>query len=123
MTVVGPFHPPEGLKQHYGTYIGEGKLQGEEAVVFIVGEDAYAQFNNKDTGCGFGWWLFSASDFKLDPVSVETDEPIPIESSLDRTKRILEEVGVTVLTPEALDDREAFEEACAKSLLRSPLDD
>jgi hypothetical protein len=123
MTVVGPHHPPKNSKQHFGTYIGSGKLHGERAIVFIDGRDAYAQFNNRETDRGLGWWWFRPSDFELDPVEVETDEPIPIESSLDRTKRVLEEAGCTVLSPEALDSQEAFEEACKKSLLRSPLDD
>lgn len=61
---VGP-HKPKGDYRH-AIYIGPSeKLKGETALIIDdTNNTIIAQFDNKETGYGFGWWKFRKEYFE-----------------------------------------------------------
>ncbi len=56
-------------KFHFGIYVGrKNHLKGERAMIRPIENSIFvdAQFNNVDTGLGYGWHEFYASDFQID---------------------------------------------------------
>lgn len=56
-----------------GTYTGEdATLLGKTALLRESGDDLLAQFDDTETGYGFGWYRFPAADFSIDAPPGET---------------------------------------------------
>lgn len=75
-------------KQQHGTYVGPAeKLKGKTALLLPSSDndddspDLRAQFDDIDTGFGYGWYTFSKSSFEIDlEVDSMPSTPIGCES-------------------------------------------
>lgn len=64
MPGIGPTTPTNDLQR--GTYVGgRQELQGETALLSQEGLVWAAQFDNKTTGFGHGWWEFPLEHFEV----------------------------------------------------------
>jgi hypothetical protein len=62
---VGTDRPPTNAIPGHGTYIGEGKLNNKTAMIQVAGVFVYAQFDDFQTGHGFGWWKFPITKWRV----------------------------------------------------------
>ncbi len=64
-----------------GMYVGPlPELQGKSALLQVEDDCIFAQFDDIETGMGFGWWLFKKSDFEV--IEKWTTHMSSLESSL-----------------------------------------